>query len=661
MIEGVMDTSMSVLIDRKQSRSKTSIPARTPFFWIPDDVVTKCFACGSTFNFITRRHHCRLCGRVVCWSCSNQKHAIPSFMQPWCAIAPNAGAAVSNDVRLCDTCYVSVRDAKASRQLIYVVMALPVAFPQLYILRSVDKTWNHAVNTLLGVFRGLLYKMHTKKYTRMERLFLDTHRHEMYGHTAWETHVLCATGQRPLKRGARLPCRTLLCRRGCVTRQRRLSVIDALMLCAPSVPRTAHVQQRVFRIWESMSDNHHRMMMPYWVVFMCQHHDYAIACMIPMAVKSRHIAFYMWFETCMLMGTSYDRQAARLRKTLKKALQLNPQPWTKDLEHTNIVLNAMRRCQCLTSCDAIQREFTAALVRVGSFVLPWDVTQRCTNIKLVRILQSSSRPLMIDVELQDTHNGRQSKRRYLIKREDIRPDRTAMTVAYWMNILCESYVNTYTVFCISPTMGVVEMIPHTTTLYDITHTHKVSILNYILEKNATQSIYTVRKKFLDSCVAASLFAFTIGAGDRHLQNMLISDAAHFIHVDFGYMLGADPKGVRAPIRLTTEMVEALGGVHSASYQRFVSNACDVYRDMRKYCHLWYHLLLYLTHTRRGMTQEHLEKFLVKHFLPGEFDVEASVHIINIVHAASQPSLSQTLMDITRHASNQLQGIFHMDI
>ncbi|KAM6961561.1 FYVE, RhoGEF and PH domain-containing protein 4-like [Tautogolabrus adspersus] len=45
--------------------------------WIRDNEVTVCMKCQEPFNAITRRrHHCRACGCVVCWKCSDNKVAL---------------------------------------------------------------------------------------------------------------------------------------------------------------------------------------------------------------------------------------------------------------------------------------------------------------------------------------------------------------------------------------------------------------------------------------------------------------------------------------------------------------------------------------------------------------------------------------------------------
>ncbi|KAG9307772.1 hypothetical protein G9A89_023337 [Geosiphon pyriformis] len=40
-------------------------------FWVPDEDASECMVCKITkFGFLVRKHHCRLCGRVICWKCS---------------------------------------------------------------------------------------------------------------------------------------------------------------------------------------------------------------------------------------------------------------------------------------------------------------------------------------------------------------------------------------------------------------------------------------------------------------------------------------------------------------------------------------------------------------------------------------------------------------
>lgn len=43
-----------------------------PAIWIPDAKTDTCMRCSNPFSWRRRRHHCRLCGRCVCASCSGR-------------------------------------------------------------------------------------------------------------------------------------------------------------------------------------------------------------------------------------------------------------------------------------------------------------------------------------------------------------------------------------------------------------------------------------------------------------------------------------------------------------------------------------------------------------------------------------------------------------
>lgn len=51
---------------------------------------------------------------------------------------------------------------------------------------------------------------------------------------------------------------------------------------------------------------------------------------------------------------------------------------------------------------------------------------------------------------------------------------------------------------------------------------------------------------------------------RHLDNLLLRDDGRLFHVDFGFILGRDPKPFPPPMKLCKEMVEAMGGAERYS-------------------------------------------------------------------------------------------------
>lgn len=73
--------------------------------------------------------------------------------------------------------------------------------------------------------------------------------------------------------------------------------------------------------------------------------------------------------------------------------------------------------------------------------------------------------------------------------------------------------------------------------------------------------------------------YILAVGDRHLDNLLITPSGALFHVDFAFIFGRDPKPLPPPMKLTKEMIEAMGGSNSTTFHQF-----------RRYCHTAYLVL-----------------------------------------------------------------------
>ena len=110
--------------------SPRDIPLRTPATWTADDKVSHCFSCRREFTMFNRKHHCRVCGRIFCAECSNNKIKIPSFIRHF--IASSVGSATpSAEKRVCTVCYNSTKVANDTKELIYIISNLPLPMAEL--------------------------------------------------------------------------------------------------------------------------------------------------------------------------------------------------------------------------------------------------------------------------------------------------------------------------------------------------------------------------------------------------------------------------------------------------------------------------------------------------------------------------------------------------
>ena len=166
-----------------------------------------------------------------------------------------------------------------------------------------------------------------------------------------------------------------------------------------------------------------------------------------------------------------------------------------------------------------------------------------------------------------------------------------------------------------------------------------------------------------STAGACLLAFTMGLGDRHLQNILVSADAFLVHVDFGYVLGEDPKRQRTQMRITDGMIDAMGGKHSATFTSFVHKTQVAYAAMRLHTSFWYHLLSHECFIVGDKSRhwKRIRDHTLDRFVPGEGNEEASVQIESVVDKATRETWLQSFMDLTHTASNQVSGIFRMEL
>ncbi|EGT45481.1 hypothetical protein CAEBREN_10215 [Caenorhabditis brenneri] len=88
--------------------------------------------------------------------------------------------------------------------------------------------------------------------------------------------------------------------------------------------------------------------------------------------------------------------------------------------------------------------------------------------------------------------------------------------------------------------------------------------------------------YVRSLAGYSVIMYILGLGDRHLDNLLLCENGKLFHVDFGFILGRDPKPMPPPMKLTNEMVQVMGGIKSKQFLEFVQLVDSAYRILRRH-------------------------------------------------------------------------------
>nr|QWQ57297.1 phosphatidylinositol 3-kinase catalytic subunit type 3 [Macrobrachium nipponense] len=95
----------------------------------------------------------------------------------------------------------------------------------------------------------------------------------------------------------------------------------------------------------------------------------------------------------------------------------------------------------------------------------------------------------------------------------------------------------------------------------------------------------VMDTYIKSCAGYCVITYLLGIGDRHLDNLLLTKRGNLFHIDFGYILGRDPKPLPPPMKLSKEMVEGMGGAQSEHYHEFRKLCYTSFHQLRRHANL----------------------------------------------------------------------------
>lgn len=153
----------------------------------------------------------------------------------------------------------------------------------------------------------------------------------------------------------------------------------------------------------------------------------------------------------------------------------------------------------------------------------------------------------------------------------------------------------YSILAMPNNAGLVEFVEKSIPVSQILSSNNNSIMTYFQnvapQEGARHAIKPeVLLTYMRSCAGYCVLTYLLGVGDRHLDNIMIQPSGHFFHIDFGFIMGRDPKPLPPAFRLTKEMVDGMGGQESKEYKQFCSLACQAFNTLRKSAGLVLNLL-----------------------------------------------------------------------
>ena len=219
------------------------------------------------------------------------------------------------------------------------------------------------------------------------------------------------------------------------------------------------------------------------------------------------------------------------------------------------------------------------------------IKEGCTVFKSAKCPVKYTFQLTEDTKEFNHHDDKDHIRVMFKYGDDLRQDQLILQMINYMDSLLKNMhldyeFTTYKTLATSKSDGFVEFVPNSKTIFDIKKEYNNQIKAFyeeISKVNGETNNELYNKKlesYINSCAGYCVVTYILGIGDRHLENLMIDNNGRLFHIDFGYILGKDPKPMPPPIKLCKEMVECMGGKGSKNYEEFQQKCVNAYWVLR---------------------------------------------------------------------------------
>ena len=611
------------------------IPSRKKITWVNDESIENCYKCDILFTWYNRKHHCRYCGRIFCNKCCN-KWVNCTKLNEYKLIDILYITDDFNDepYRVCKECNILIKKMK---NIVCTIKTLENNDSTIIdIKKSLTQESNNMMidtyNIYLSNFREIQYKLPNNRLTVKEKNLLVNNLNLIIGHNKYICQYLKNINNPDIieilnSKQKNYSCFDLMCTRGCSSKLLDSDVIDILFHKKDSTIRKYVLQ---FLTNDEKKIVCYIPILTYTIKY-CP--DGLIKkYLITKSLQYTNIRYEFFWELIVLMEESNDCIYKQVYEELLNNIEtiLGIQELNKLLAGKNFFLS-------INNCNAsnIRKKIMAnSAYNIRPFPIPLNPNFSLHNIIFQNITEknSNSKPIVLPIQTKNLHNYNM-----LYKSEDIRKDKIISNVIKYMDIILKEEgldleLITYNVLPTTKHSGFIEMVDNSETIYNIEHKHKYTILNYIMEKNLDKTIEEIREKFCKSLAGYCIITYLLGIGDRHLNNIMITDDAKLFHIDYSFLLGKDPKSILASqIKITEGMVNTLGGRNSIYYKKFQNYCSSCYEILRKHTNIFINMLSLLTIVDTKITMHSLEKEIGSRFQPAENSAQAEIQIIKMIN------------------------------
>ncbi|XP_064198881.1 phosphatidylinositol 4,5-bisphosphate 3-kinase catalytic subunit gamma isoform [Anguilla rostrata] len=400
------------------------------------------------------------------------------------------------------------------------------------------------------------------------------------------------------------------------------------------------------------------------------YHDSALArFLLKRALRSKRIGhFLFWFLRSEIAQSMHyqQRYAVILEAYLRGCGDAMLQDFHKQVEMIEALQKVTREVKAM-SADKYDvsmqvvfqlRQKLENLQTSGlpeSFRVPYDPGLRAGAlvIEQCKVMASKKKPLWLQFKRADPTTRCSDTIGIIFKDgDDLRQDMLILQILLIMESIWEAESLDLSLLpygCISTgnKIGMIEIVKDATTIANIqqstvgnTGAFKDEILNqWLRDKCLTEDKFQQAvERFVYSCAGYCVATYVLGIGDRHNDNIMITESGNLFHIDFGHILGNYKSflGIskeRVPFVLTPDFlyVMATTGKKSSSphFQKFQDVCVKAYLALRHHTNLL--IILFSMMLMTGMPQltskEDIE-YIREALTVGRVEEEAQRHFLD---------------------------------
>ncbi|XP_069793565.1 phosphatidylinositol 4,5-bisphosphate 3-kinase catalytic subunit gamma isoform-like [Narcine bancroftii] len=290
------------------------------------------------------------------------------------------------------------------------------------------------------------------------------------------------------------------------------------------------------------------------------------------------------------------------------------------------------------------------------FVTPYDPHIRAGRILLDRckVMASKKKPLWLEFTCPDPTGAPCQPIGIIFKHgDDLRQDMLILQTLVIMNSIWQENslnLNLIPYGCIATgyNIGIIQAVQNAVTIAAMQRMKggnggafkNDALHDWLRAKLPVEEVYYhAMETFVTSCAGYCVATYVLGIGDRHNDNIMITEQGNLFHIDFGHILGNRKRilGVnreQVPFVLTPDFLFVMGRVNrkpSLYFQRFKDTCIQAYLSLRAHAPLLINLfsLMLLTGIPELSCAEDIA-YLQEALMVGSDEQAAREHFLNLI-------------------------------